>query len=323
MLRKAITQVASAVAKKDVIPLLTHYYFARKEIIASDGRITACAPCDALNGIECLVSADQVNALMLRLVDPIDIKQTENVLTMASGRYRGRVETLSDEDYHFTKPEGKRADLSESFFDALKVLRKFVSEDATHMWSVCVALRGKYMMASNNKSLAVMQHKMDYTGEECLIPVWAIDFILERTEGLTEFSVGGGAMSFYWTDGSWMRAQLVAGTFPSIAEKMLKEFKKPDFELTAEWRESFEYVSAFGADRIEFHAQQMLGKNQLTTADAEAETPVPQDKDCSIWNPKVLAPVIECATHWSPENWPNPCYFSAPGLRGIVTGLSH
>lgn len=323
MLRKAITQVSSAVAKKDVVPLLTHYYFARNQIIASDGRITACAPCDDLKGIECLTSASQVDALMLRLRDPIEIKQADNVLSMSSGRYRGRVETLpEDQEYYFVKPEGDKFDLSETFFDSLRILRKFVSEDATHMWSICVAMRGKYLMASNNKSLAVTPHNMEYKGEECLIPVWAVDFILERTEGLTQFSVGGGAMSFYWTDGSWMRAQLVMGTFPSIAEQMLKVFKKPDFAITPDWREAFGYVSAFGADRVELHKDRMLGKNQLTTADAEAETPIPEKKQFSIWNPKVLAPVIECATHWSPVHWPNPCYFSAPGLRGIVTGLS-
>lgn len=321
-LKKSIAQVSSAVAKKDVVPLLTHYYLARNKVIASDGRITASAPCEELKGVECLVSASQLDALLARLKDDMKIEQSENLLTLSSGRYRGRVETLPEDDYHFTEPAGEKLDLSETFFEALRILRKFVSEDATHMWSVCVSLRGKYLMASNNKSLAVMPHKMEYDGEECLIPVWAVDFLLERLDGLNQFSVGGGAMSFYWADGSWMRAQLVQGTFPSLAEQMLKTFVKADFELTADWKEAFAYVSAFGADRVELHKDRMLGKNQLTTADAEAESPLPDKKTYSVWNPKVLAPVIECATHWSPVHWPKPCYFSAPGLRGIVTGLS-
>lgn len=321
MLRSAITQVAGAVAKKDVVPLLTHYYFARNKIIASDGRITASAPCEALKGIECLASATQIDALMLRLRDPIEIKHAENLLSMSSGRYRGRVATLPEEDYNFHEPEGKKIPLSEKFFEAIKILRKFVNEDATHMWSVCVAMRGKYLMASNNHSLAVMPHNMEYKGEECLIPVWALDFILERTEGLTDFSVGGGAISFHWTNGSWMRAQLVQGTFPSLAEDMLKTFKKSEFELTAEWREAFEYVSAFGADRVEFHGDRMVGRNEITTADAEATTPLPPKQKFSIFNPRILTPIIEHATHWSPVHWPAPCYFSAPGLRGIVAGV--
>lgn len=317
-MRTALDKVRKTLSRQNIVNAFTHYLLKGKRIYASDGRMMASAPFPS--DIEALVPGNELELLVDRLGDKITMTLDGDVLKLSAGRQRGSIAILPPEEFGFPIPPEAWNKPPVSFLSALRTVRPFISDNATKPWALCAALYDGYMVGTTNVCLVeVACAKLK--GNGTLVPCWAIDYLLSRTEPLVGMQAFEGALAWKWEDGSWMRTQLVQGDFPPAALKILADLTPPAWAISEEWRKAYVTMSGMTTDVMEVHAERLCGKTGGAVSEYDVESPVPA-AGVSRWTTKFLDPVLNIATHWQPDAWPNPAPFVGPGIRGVIMGRS-
>jgi hypothetical protein len=312
-MRNAIKKVREAVSSKSPLAYLMHYYVDGSKVYASDGRVTAAAPCPIEGTF--VVPAAELDAVMSKIEGELTFDLQPDKLVVKSGRFRSTIKTLDPAGFSHLLPTVAPKPLSSSVFDNLARLRAFISDSATHPWALCAYLHGGYAYGTNN--VVVARVKCD--GEiEGLLPCWAIDFILHRETRPTQVGWDDSHMAFWWEDGSWMRSQLVAGQFPPQAVSLLDDGFDGMVPISKDWKAAYEKVAALSEFEIRMDATAIRGGRGA--ADALVEEATPQLGDLSIaFNPAFLTPVLAEATMWDLSKHPR-VPFEGDNIRGIIMG---
>lgn len=321
-MQAAIAKVKGALSSQDVVPQLTYYLVKNGMIHASNGRMSVAAPFP-FTGAEFLAPGVELEALVTRLPDlPPTIKLEDNKLRIRAGRLRGTIETLPASSVNYTPPPEDWRPVPPDMLESLRAIRPFVSDNAIHFWSLCVSMQADHMLASTNVSLARVECP-GLHGDDTLVPCWAIDYVLSRTEQLTHLQINESkTIAFKWEDGSWMKTQLVVGRFPDVAHNLIAAWQEPAWEIPSEWRQAYRLVAEMSENLVVIHAAFIKGSQTHATVKHETNpAPVPEG-GYSRYNPKFLNAVIDAATHWDPSTWPKPAYFSGPGIRGLIAGMA-
>lgn len=316
-MKEALAWVRDAIATKDIATALNHYLVDQGIIYAADGRMTAAHPFPH-DGTFC-VSGPEFDALLGRMDAAPKIEVGQGAITAKLGRMRGTIKTIDPRDWTYATVPDPWHPLPLGLLEGLRKLRPFISDNAVHSFAMCVLAKDDALYATTNVSLARCLCP-GLNGVAAMVPYWAVDFILKREEGLVEWAHGDGYLGFRWSNGAWMRTQLVADRFPDTAITMLDGLPQPTVEITLEWRAAFDHAKALLDETIVFKPDHMTGVNRNMAVHVEASTPAPQGAEHSAWTLRYLAPVVECATHWQPDAWPNPSPFVGPGIVGLVAG---
>lgn len=320
-MKSAVAKVKAALAQRGVVQHFTGLLVRGGLIHASDGRMTVAAPFDYPG--EFLVPGEEFEALISRLPDNAKLDLDGDTLKVRAGRMRGAIKTLPINAVSYPTPPDNWRKPPEQFLHALKLARPFVSDNAIHYWSLCVALCEAKILASANVTLVEVDCP-ELDGKGILFPCWAVDYLLSRSEPLIGMQVLGGegneAIAFKWADQSWMRTQVVKGAFPEVAHTLLGTFVQPEWELGTDWKEAYRAVSELTDGAIELYTDRIVGAKGQGKTEHDANTPCPENAECSRYDPKFLNPVVAIATHWHPQSWPNPAFFAGPGIRGLIAG---
>lgn len=318
-MKDELAKIKSALATKEVIAHLTHYYFSQGEIIAANGRMTAGVPFQ--HDMECLVPADRLDAFIANAPPEFKFKLINgDELSLTAPKLRARIKVLGAGEYQVARPEGDGYTPPENLLAAIKVLAPFVSKNATHPWSTGVFLKGDQAYATNNTVMARCE-PTGYQGPNIIVPGWACDYLMERSEAPTEMYVTENSLSFIWSDASWMRTQLLAGEWPEICDSMIDGIDPPEAEIDPDLRAALKIASVFDGERIELQAGKIIAGSASSTL-AEVDANITHGIG-SIWNPQLLAPVLEIATKWNPDLYPNPVPWDGGSPDGglIVEGI--
>lgn len=324
MIREAISKVKDAVASKDVVPYMTHYLVKDNMIHATNGRVTAAAPFP--DDRVYLVPARAFEKTLERMPSD-DIKivlDDQQNLKISCGRYRAKLLTLKQQVI-IPGPEGQEAMCPPDFAERLRAVRHFLSDNATQPFALCVLITGNAMYATNNISVAVSDG-VGLPEMYCMLPVWAVDFVLKRDTSPSHVQWTDSSISFRWDDGSWMRSQLFCEKFPPSLPTIVEDIARPEWEIPSDWRDLFRDVcsmseNADGPSEVHIYPDKLVGGHLVGDMSVEIETPVPEGTPFTRWNPKFLLPVVENATHLDLTIWPKPCPFHGPLVRGVVLGF--
>lgn len=316
-MRASVHKVRDALATKDIVTSLTGYLVKDGTITASDGRSIACSdfPFDG----EFLVPGLEFEKILERMPNDPAIVVEDHYITIKSGRFRGRIQTLPMDAVQYSAPDGKWETPPERLVAALRIIRPFISEDGTHIWSVSVCLCKDYILTTSNVVLAQCGVK-GLKGDGQLVPAAVVDFVLQRKEKLSGWQLTDNYVAFQWEDGSWVKSQLIAAKYPESAFKLLENLNKPKWEIKAPWKQAFYMVAGLAEDEIRLYADRITGGRGHAEVEHDAETPVPESNEYSSWSVRHLEPVLDVATHWQPELWPNPATYTGPGIRGLIIG---
>ena len=320
-MKAALDKVRKALSRldKSVSLHLTHYLVRDGMIHATDGRITAAAPFPYDGGTFAVMGEDFERVIDRMPTRPTLTQGTDHIV-LKCGRLRGTIQTLIQGSVQIDTPqEGSWEAMPPGFFKALERIRPFVSDNATHYWALCVCLGADRMLATTNVALAAAECE-GLQGKGQMMPCWAVDYLLSRSETLIGIQLHENNCEFLWTDGSWMRTQLIGEQFPETASKLLDNWRQPEHAVTDAWRAAYRTVADMAEREIEIHADRILGRSGVSVIEHEIASPTPDKHPFSKWDPRYLNPVIDAATHWSPALWPSPCYFGGEGIRGIVMG---
>jgi hypothetical protein len=326
MLREAISKVKDAVATKDVIPYMTHYWVSGGLIHATNGRIMAAAPFPDHRTY--LVPAEAFRKSLDRMPGDdikIDMEQ-DNVLKISCGRYKANIKMLINDFVQIPHPSGAHIPVPEGFIEKLRAIRPFISDNATKEFALCILLEGDHMIATNNIAVAAA-FDVGLPPMYSMLPVWAVDFVLARDNEPMQIAYDEASFSFLWEDGSWVRTQLMSIKFPEIAKTLIFDAPQPEWEIPSDWRDVYKDVSSLTTStldsdqaEIRFYANKIIGRHSNGDFTADMVTPVPPESPFSMWNPVFLTPVIESSTHFETRFWPKPCPFAGPLLSGVIMG---
>lgn len=312
---EALIAVKEAVSSKELVAYLTHYYIHESTVTATDGRMVACGPFP--DPREYLVPADDFERV-LRIVGPkgkVSIK--EGAIWMSSKKRRAKIRTLDPKDFAHLKPDGDQVTCPKDLVTALRRVRPFVSDDATKAWAMAVSLKDNAVYATNNVLLATSPLKAKIS--DMMIPVWAVDYLLDRDVHPSKISLTESQAAFYYADGSWMRTVLVAGAAPEnlFALAAGVDVKAGGVKITDDWREAFEAVAELSEDEVRIYPDKLTGGR--AHAEIEIET-VSGITDEASFNPKYMATVLERATAWDLTNYPDPAHWWGDNIRGLMVG---
>lgn len=322
---KAALAWIKEVRSAKVLSALHRCYVVKENMIyATDGRMWAAHPFPWPMSEAFCVSGPEFELLIERLPDPIQLYLEEAAVKLRSGRLSGAVKIIADlNDWPMSEPAGERIPLPEKLLEGFRLLRPFISDNASRAFATCIHAANNTLYATNNIAIgAVLEVDLDEIN--VLIPHWAVDFVLARAEGLTHWSYGTGitgidSVSFHWDNGAWIRTQLVDATFPPQAETIINECGWAGIEITSEWREAFKIVNDLSERAVMMYADRMTTKHGHMDVVQEIETVVPPE-GFSCWDPKYLEPVIAVATHWQPDRYPKPAPFRGGGIIGVAIG---
>lgn len=323
-MKQAIKWIGDALSAKDIASGQSFYKVAGQEIKATDGRLIAGHPWP--DNTEFVVPGIEFEAVFKRMKDEPSITEVTQPsgakgIKIRSGLFNGTINTLPLDKWNYPEVDDAIWKLiPPDLLSALKALRPFISDNAMQKWATCVALENDWAYATNNVALAGVPCK-GLGQVMALLPVWAVDFVLSRTEGLDLWAWTPNYVAFKWENGAWMRASLVIGQFPERAAGMIREAanEKPSQRITPEYRKAFSDVAEMAEDTIIIGADRMTSKFLQAEIVANIKSKTPPEGQ-SIWGAVYLLPAIMAADTWSPDVWPKPAPFKGLVVCGYVVG---
>lgn len=307
--------VQGAVAKKDLVPALTHFRI-------KDGRVESYNGVLALSGPIPLTLEAQPKAIpFIRAIqtckDTIQMHLTPaGKLQVRSGVFKANIECLQ-EAFVETRPEGDVVELEGNLLGHLKAIEPFIAEDASKPWARGILLRGQSAFATNNVILVEKWLGYDFP-VEVNIPRAAVIELLRIGEEPLSLQVAKNNVTFHFSNERWLRTQTLSLEWPDLARVLDKLGTTVAFPPTF-W-EALESLKPF-VNELE---QVYLSPGSVAThTDLQmgAIVEVPGLEATGCFNLHQLAALESIADQIDLSVYPAPCPFIGKLLRGAIVGM--
>lgn len=214
---KELKFVMGAVAKKDLLPAMTHFKIEDGHVRSYNGKMAISSPI-AFN-MNCNPKAETLFKAIQQCEETITLSMTPGgKLRVQSGNFRAFVELVDGETPH-PLPEGDNIYFDgEEFMRMIRTVSPFVGNDASRLWANGILVRGPSAFATNNATL--VEYWMG--GMEfplvCNIPGACVTELLRVNEAPTHAQVHGRSITFHYADERWIRSQLFETEWPDLAK---------------------------------------------------------------------------------------------------------
>lgn len=220
---KELKFVQGAVAKKDLLPAMTHFRIERGTVRSYNGRLALSSPI-ALD-IDCCPKAVPMVKAIANCTDATTITLTPTgKLSIRSGKFRAIVETIEGATPHVDPAGEPVAFDGEQVLQAFRTLEPFIGTDASRPWTNGVLLDGQSAFATNNTCM-VQYWLGTPTPRTVNIPRECITEMLRVGEPPTHAQLDQNSITFHYTDGRWIRSQLLELNWPM--EKIMELLDQP------------------------------------------------------------------------------------------------
>lgn len=314
---KELKFVQGAVAKKDFLPAMTHFVIEDGRVRAYNGMIALSSPLPF--DIDCIPKAEPLVRAITNCDETVTLSMTPaGKLRIQSGKFRAFIDCIEEETLHVV-PEGEEVELDgEAMLEALKVIHPFIGDDASRPWTNGVLLRGQSAFATNNVVLVEYWVGAQFP-VTVNVPRQAIREMLRINEAPTHAQVCDSSITFHYSDGRWVRAQLFESEWPDLAKVLDKECNA----ITVDQRifDALATIKPF-ADKM---GRVFISEGVLSTSpefDAEgASYEIPGLPFAGVYNIEMLNLLKGVAMHADFTTYPEPCLFYGNRLRGAIIGM--
>lgn len=308
--------VQGAIAKKDLVPELTHFRIEGGLVKGYNGRLALCAPVDM--DLDVTPKATPFVKAIQTCTETIQLNMTPNgKLSVKSGNFRALVDCLPEEAYPNLEPEGEWYQLDFELVEVLKKLAPFISEDASRPWSRGVLLQGHSAYATNN--VIVVEHWLpDACPITVNIPRAAVQEIVRIGEDPVGIQVADNSITFHYEGDRWMRGQLLDLAWPDLSP-ILEVPNNPE-PLPEGLFETLATLDPF----VGLSGALYFLEEGVSTAPNTEEGAVQYLEGLpalGAYNHKQLALVGLVANRVDWTLYPRPCLFYGEGLRGAIIGI--
>jgi DNA polymerase III sliding clamp (beta) subunit (PCNA family) len=314
---KELKFVQGAVAKKDLVPAMTHFAIERGTVRAYNGTLALCSPIPF--DIDCKPKAGPLVQAISQCDETVTLAITAaGKLRVQSGKFRAYIDCVEGETPHVL-PEGQEIHFDgEQVLKAFKVLSTFVGDDASRPWTNGILLRGQSAYATNNVCLAEywIGTQMPFVVN---VPFVAIREMLRIAESPTHAQLTEGSITFHYSNGRWIRSQLYSATWPDLSKVLEREIGNPQ-PLDERIFEGLEVIKPF-ADKM---GRVFLDKEAVKTHLEDglgASYELPGFKAEGIYQIEMLNLLKGVAKQIDFSKYPDPCVFYGDRLRGVIVGM--
>lgn len=312
--------VGSAVARKDYVPILTHFRIQNGRILGFNGRVAISSPIEL--DLVCSPKAVPFIKAIQTARETVQMHLTEKQrLVIRSGSFTAHIECLPDgpsSEFPDIYPEGFMVDLEGSkILEAIYVLEPFVSEDASRPWSQGILLRDQSAFVTNN--VIVIQKWIGGNYPDLNIPRETIKEITRIKEKPIKLQVGKTSLTFHYESGRWLRSQMLTNEWPDVYP--LFEGERSDKPIPAGFFEALEDLLPFIEEELE---RVFILQGKLTTALEEgtgAAATIEGIQEGGVYNLPQLLKIASVAKSLDLASYPNPMKFFGDGLRGVIAGM--
>lgn len=316
---KELKFVQGAVAKKDLIPTLTHFKIENGTVRSFNGTLALCSPI-ALD-IDCTPLAIPFVKAIQNCKETVHLSMTPaGRLAVKSGSFKAFINCDPAEETPHVEPEGDKVEVDgESILKGLKIVFPFIGNDASRPWTNgCLFFNGS-IFATNN-IIVFEQWIGTVLPEMCNLPRSAIQEIIRVNEPPTHIQMNDKSITFHYEDGRWIRSALLETAWPDV--KGLLERNEPcnPQPIDVKLFEALEIVKPFvdKMGRIIFN-----GKGIATDfEEAEgAQFDIEGFTHEGIYQIEMLNKLKDVTDTIDFSEYPNPCRFFGDNCRGIIVGL--
>lgn len=308
--------VQGAVAKKELIPTLTHFRIEGGTVRSFNGTLALCSPINL--DIDCTPKAEPFVKAIQNCKETVTMSMTPaGRLSIKSGSFKAFIECVEEETPH-VMPDGKEFDIDgDALMKALKTISPFIGDDASRPWSNGVLLKGESAFATNNVS--VIEYWVGSTFPiVCNVPKAAIREMLRINEPPQRAQVNDHSISFHYSDGRWIRTSLLDIAWPDLG----KILDVPCNATAIDERiyEALDTIKPFvdKLERVYIHG----GSIATTLIDGEgASFDVPDFPHEGVYQLRILNLLKGVATSIDFTSYPKPCIFYGERLRGAIIGM--
>lgn len=310
--------VQGAVARKDYVPALTHFYIADGNIFGFNGVLAISTPTDLA------VNAAPKAAQFVKAVErvPADEEIVLNLteagrLSIKAGRFRAYVECHEDAERAIKiEPEGDYAEMPPGLLTVLKKLMPFMGEDATRPWARGVLLRGQSAFATNN--IVLVEHWLPINfPSEFTLPAEAVKEMVRVGIDPAGIQVSERSVTFHYPNGSWIRSALNVGEWPDLVKVLNIEHNCQP--VPEGFFEAVKRLDAFTTK--ENHL--FFRGGVIATSATEGDGALMELDDFGGIGCHFLVHMIKLdgiATSIDFSTWPRPCLFFGDLCRGAIIG---
>jgi len=232
----------------------------------------------------------------------------------------------------YRQPEGERYPLPSSFWSAAVELRRFFGDRNDFGYANGFWITNGKLIARHIRTVAsVRDIGID---ADVIIPLGAIDFVLDKRLRPIELLLEPDRIWFLWEDGSSLGAVTADRTkdieiYLGKASELLETWSEPRWAITEEWRTGFQRVSDIGAKNVQLYADRMSaavskrhGKKGTKSYETEValETPLPENLNDGYLDvsARVGKHVLEAAEAIDLTTYPEPSPFKGGQVVGLI-----
>lgn len=310
--------VQGSVAKKDLLPALTHFVIEAGTVRGYNGTIALCSPIPF--DIACKPKAEPLVKAINNCAETVALAMTPaGRLSVKSGKFKTFVDCVEGETPH-VKPSGTRTEIDgAALLAALKSVAPFIGEDASRPWCNGVLLRGPSVFATNN--IALVEYWAGSTLPiELNVPRVAVKEMLRIGEPPTLAQYDDHSVTFYYEGERWLRTQLLPTAWPDLSRVLDAAVPGGAAPLPEGLFDGLRVVKPF-VDKL---GRILLSPGNLRTHEAEGEGAtydLPTFAHTGVFNVEMLE-LLEGIAHVADfSTYPKPCHFFGDRLRGAIVGM--
>lgn len=315
---KELKFVQGAVAKKDLLPAMTHFQIQGGHVRSYNGTLAISSPLPF--DIDCCPKADQLVKAIGQCEETIVLSMTPGgKLRVQSGKFRAFVENTEDTGFH-PQPEGEPLAFDgAALFEAVTTLYPFIGNDASRPWTNGILLNGQSAFVTNNTCVVEYWLGNPFP-RQINIPRAAIKEMLRVNEPPTHGQLAGNSITFHYKDGRWIRTQLLGVDWPfETISKILQAHNKP-VPVPPELFTAIKKLGKLsdGSNRIYIN-HGLLTTHMEEEMGGSVEVEGLEFQGC--YNIAMLALLEGVVTHADFTLYPDPALFFGGRLRGAIVGM--
>lgn len=313
--------VQGAVARKNLVPEMTHFQIKDGRITAFNGRMALSSPIDF--NINCNPKAEPMIKAIAGAESTIALSMTPaGRLRIASGRVRVLVECI-EPTLEPVAPEGTLVQLTEAQSEALvkaaNIVLPFIGDDAARPWTNGALFQGQSIYATCNVVIVERWLGFNLTTIPLNVPYEALKELVRVKEFPNAIQYNQQSISFLFPSGRWIRSQLLPAEWPDV-EPILSRPAHCNTPVDPELFDCVEKLKPF----LSKEGKIIFSKGTVRTHDdaeegAIVDTGLPDEVE-GVYAYDMFMLLKSVIKTGDLTSWPNPCMFYGDLLRGAIIG---
>jgi len=315
-LLKTMRFIRGAVASKDLVPEMKHFWIADGGIRAYNGVIALYSPIEF--AVPCMPIAVPLVKAIANCQEVMSIGMTDGGrLRIQSGPFKAFIECF-DTEAPIIEPQGQVFEIDgEQLMTAIRAVLPFVGTDASRPWVNGVYLKDQSAFATNN--VCVVQYWIGTPFPmSANIPIEAIRELVRIDDFPTYAQISEHSITFHYPSGRWLRTQLYSTDWPDLAAILERPSTLAPIPPTL-----FDALEAI-RPLAEKDNNVYFRNGCVNTSPAEgigASYEVPGLDFTGIYKIDMLL-LLQAAQYVDFTMYPKPCAFQGDRLRGAIVGLN-